>query len=240
MNNRKNHLIHIPPVRNINEDLYEKRKLQQTIVRGRKYGMIEICPGCQNHGWNKEVIGDKILCSECGMTWKFIKKPFFVLTGCSGVGKTSTGMALQKLTDQFVILDADIFRNVMAFETEEDEYDLIEQIQNLSKEIAQGGRSVLWTMAGNIDKLTKTYSSRFFSEIKVLALVCSEEELRRRMVEGRGITDEGWLNGSISYNEYFRTHTTLEDIRFEMCDITDITPEQAAENVLKWLVKNDL
>ena len=75
----------------------------------------------------------------------------------------------------------------MAHETEEDEYERVEQIQSLSSNISQAGKPVVWTMAGNIDKLNKTYSSRFFSEIKVLALTCTSTELRRRMTEGRDI-----------------------------------------------------
>ena len=169
------------------------------------------------------------------MTGQFNKRPLYILAGCSGVGKTSTGMALQKMSQEFVVLDSDIFYNIMAHETEEDEYERVEQIQSLSSNISQAGKSVVWTMAGNIDKLNKTYSSRFFSEIKVLALTCTSTELRRRMTEGRGISDEEWLKGSSDYNEYLRTHTKLDETEFDSIDITNFTPEEAANKVLAWL-----
>ncbi len=197
--------------------------------------MLGICPKCKNHEWDKEVKNNTIICPKCGMSWEFDKRILYIITGCSGVGKTSTGMALQKLTKDFVVLDADMFHNIMPHETEEDYYDQVEQIQSLSQNISQGGRAAVWTMAGNIDKLKRTYSCRFFRDIKVLALTCTREELRRRMTEGRGITDEGWLSGSRDYNEYFRNHTVLGEVQFETLDITDMTSEQAAEKVLTWL-----
>ena len=197
--------------------------------------MIRICPKCQNYKWDKEVVNDTIRCPKCGMTWQFKKRPLYILAGWSGVGKTSTGMALQKMSQEFVVLDSDIFYNIMAHETEEDEYERVEQIQSLSSNISQAGKSVVWTMAGNIDKLNKTYSSRFFSEIKVLALTCTSTELRRRMTEGRGISDEEWLKGSSDYNEYLRTHTKLDETEFDSIDITNFTPEEAANKVLAWL-----
>lgn len=56
--------------------------------------------------------------------------------------------------------------------------------------MTQCGKPVVWTMAGSIDKLLYTYKKRFFSEIKVLALTADSEIIRKRMKEGRGITDE--------------------------------------------------
>ncbi len=197
--------------------------------------MIAICPKCKNHEWDKTVEGNKITCPKCGMSWEFQKRPLYILTGCSGVGKTSTGVELQRLTEEFVVLDADMFHNIMPSETEEDYIDQIEQMQSLSKNISQSGKSVVWTKAGCIDKLKNTYSVRFFSSIKVLALTCTKEELRRRMTEGRGITDEDWLKGSADYNEYFRTYTAIGDVEFESMDISDVTTGEAARKVLEWL-----
>ena len=151
--------------------------------------MIGICTKCGNHQWDKEVKGDEIHCPKCGNSWKFIKLPLFILTGCSGIGKTTTAMEIIRRKAEFTVLDGDMFYNIMPHETEEDYYDQVEQIGSLSKNLMQTGLPVLWTMAGNLDKLSKTYNSRFFREIYYLALVCEEELLRARMRDGRGITD---------------------------------------------------
>lgn len=149
--------------------------------------MIGICTKCGNHQWDKEVKGDEIHCPKCGNSWKFIKLPLFILTGCSGIGKTTTAMEIIRRKAEFTVLDGDMFYNIMPHETEEDYYDQVEQIGSLSKNLMQIGLPVLWTMAGNLDKLSKTYNSRFFREIYCLALVCEEELLRARMRDGRGI-----------------------------------------------------
>lgn len=110
--------------------------------------MIAMCPKCGSHDWNKEVDGSMIICPECGSKWEFIKKPLYILTGCSGIGKTTTAKELQKITKDFVILDADMFYNIMPHETDDDYYDQVEQVESLSKNIMQCGKSVVWTMAG--------------------------------------------------------------------------------------------
>lgn len=90
-------------------------------------------------------------------------------------------------------------------------------------------------MAGNIDKLLQVYHAQFFSEIRVLALTCGESALRKRMTEGRGIVDESWIQGSVAYNEYFRTHEKIGEVSFSTLDIDNKSPMEAAQSVLQWL-----
>ena len=199
--------------------------------------MLEICSKCGNHEWDKEVDGNTIKCPKCGYKWKFEKLPIYFLTGCSGVGKTTTAIELQKLTDEYVILDVDWLRNVAWPQNDEEENNLIEQIFYLTKDISQSKKAVVWTMAGGLDRLSHAYGKRFFSEIKVLALTAEPETLRKRMTEGRGIDDVGWIQSSVDYNNYFRTHNILDDTKYDTLDCTNGTPEEIARKVLEWLRK---
>ena len=180
--------------------------------------MLGICSACGNTEWDKEVTGNIIRCPKCGNEWKFEKLPIFFLTGCSGVGKTTTAIELQKMTDEYVIIDVDWLRNIAWPQNDEEENDLIEQVYSVSKNISQSKKPVVWTMAGGIDRLHHTYGKRFFSEIKVLALTTEPEVLKKRMAEGRGIDDETWIQSSIDYNNYFRTHNYLGDTEFDTLD----------------------
>lgn len=200
--------------------------------------MVAECPRCGNHKWNKEVDGNTVMCPDCGGKWSFIKKPLYILTGCSGIGKTTTAKAVQSLTTDYVVLDADLFYNIMPHDTDEDYYAQIEQMENLSTDIMQSGKAVIWAMAGNIDKLARTYHGRFFSGIYVLALVCGEEDLRRRMAEGRGITDENWINSSMEYNRFFKTHKQIGEVRFDVLDTEGKTVGEAAEEALSWVKRH--
>ena len=147
--------------------------------------MLGICSACGNTEWDKEVTGNVIKCPKCGNEWKFDKLPIFFLTGCSGVGKTTTAIELQKITDEYVIIDADWLRNIAWPQNDEEENDFIEQVYSVSKNISQCKKPVVWTMAGGIDRLHHTYGKRFFSEIKVLALTAEPEVLRKWMTEGQ-------------------------------------------------------
>lgn len=199
--------------------------------------MLEICSKCGNHEWDKEVDGNTIKCPKCGYKWKFEKLPIYFLTGCSGVGKTTTAIELQKLTDEYVILDVDWLHNVAWPQNDEEENNLIEQIFYLTKDISQSKKAVVWTMAGGLDRLSRAYGKRFFSEIKVLALTAESETIRKRMTEGRGIDDAGWIQSSVDYNNYFRTHDILDDTKYDTLDCTNGTPAEIARKVLEWLRK---
>ena len=194
--------------------------------------MISICPHCGSCQWNKVATATHIFCPDCGYTWPYRQGKLFLLTGCSGVGKTTTGVALAQMQKGFTVLDADMFyipddsQIITA---------MLEPICRLSAAFNLQDKAILWTMAGGLDCIKDTYHRQFFSEIKCLALTCEPDELRRRMTEGRGITDAGWLNGSRKYNEYFRTHNELGDVHFDKLDITRLSPVEAAEQVLAWM-----
>lgn len=197
--------------------------------------MIEICSNCGNHEWDKQIIGNKLRCPKCGAEWEFISMPLFILTGCSGVGKTTTAIEIMRKKVDFVVLDADILSGYVDWSSEESGNEWIETIINISKDIIQSGKPILWTMAGCLDRLQKAYNSRYFSEIKCLALVCKDEALKKRMQDGRGITDENWLKGSSDYNRYFMEHDNLGETRFEKLDITDRAPGEVSDYVIEWM-----
>ena len=56
--------------------------------------------------------------------------PLCILTGCSGVGKTTTALRLQQMKIDFVVLDADFF-TIMPSETNEEWAAHVEQMQNI-------------------------------------------------------------------------------------------------------------
>lgn len=201
--------------------------------------MIATCPKCGSYQWNKEVDGNQIFCPECRNRWEFVKKSLYILTGCSGIGKTTTAQEIQKRTTDFVVLDADMFYSIMPHNTDEDYYAQVEQIGSLTKNIMQCGKSVIWTKAGNIDMFPKTYHARFFDRIHVLALVCGEESLRKRMTEGRHITDAGWITSSVDYNNYFRTHDRIGEVKFDRLDTEGKAVCDVAEAVLRWMKEKE-
>lgn len=52
------------------------------------------------------------------------------------------------------------------------------------------------------------------------------------MTEGRGIDDAGWIQDSVDYNNYFRTHEALGDTKFDKPECTMGTPVEIAKKAL--------
>ncbi len=52
--------------------------------------MVEICPKCGNFSPDKTVTDNTIACPKCGHSWEFLRLPLFIVTGASGVGKSTT------------------------------------------------------------------------------------------------------------------------------------------------------
>lgn len=199
--------------------------------------MIGVCSKCGNFNWDKEIKGNIIQCPKCGHQWEYVNFPLLILTGCSGVGKTTTAIEIMQRKVDFVVLDGDIFYGFMSIETEEDNKKWVDAIENLSKNIMQSGKPVLWTITGNLDKLHQVYHRRFFPEVHCLALVCEDDLLEKRMREGRGINDEKWIKSSIEYNQYFRNHKKLGDTQFETLDISGKNVSEVADYVINWVAE---
>ncbi|MGM9681205.1 MAG: hypothetical protein ACI3XR_06830 [Eubacteriales bacterium] len=197
--------------------------------------MIGICPKCGNYEWDKTVSGHTVTCPKCTHTWSFRKLPLFILSGCSGMGKTTTAQELMQRSPGFVVLDGDLYNGILPLTTDEDRQNYVDQMLCVSKDIMQSGMPVLWSMAGCLDKMKCSYHARFFSEIYCLALVCGEDELRRKMVEGRKIRDENWIMDSIGYNRYFKTHSRIGDLSFDTLDMTGKSVSEVADGVCRWV-----
>jgi broad-specificity NMP kinase len=199
--------------------------------------MIGMCPKCGNYEWNKQISEDKkyIKCQQCGHQWKFKAMPLFVLTGCSGVGKTTTAQELIQRDTKFITMDADFLYNIMPHTTDEDYKNWVEQIMSLSKNIMQSGKPLLWTMAGALDYFESSYNRRFFTELYFLALVCNSEDLEKRMREGRHSTDQNWINSSIKYNRWFIENGSLSGHKIDTYDITGKSSSEIADYVIQWV-----
>lgn len=132
-------------------------------------------------------------------------------------------------------MDADFLYNIMPHGTDEDYKNWVEQILSLSKNIMQGGKPLLWTIAGALDFFENTYNRRFFTEIHFLALVCNTEDLEKRMREGRHITDSNWINSSIDYNRWFIENSTVSKPKIDTYDITRKSVSEVADYVTQWI-----
>jgi broad-specificity NMP kinase len=198
--------------------------------------MIDICPKCGNYEWNKEISkeGKQIICQSCGHNWSFKAMPLFILTGCSGVGKTTTCQELLQRDINFLVMDVDIF-SFMPGITDNDYRARFEQVMNFSKVLMQGGKPLLWANAALPDSYEDLYNRRFFKDIYSLALVCDSNDLVKRMREGRGIEDENWIKSSVEYNQWFIDNGKTYEYISDIYDITGKSTKEVADYVDQWV-----
>ncbi len=196
--------------------------------------MVEICPNCGNYDPDKTVTDNKITCPKCSHTWDYKKLPLFIVTGASGVGKSTTVHTLQQMSREFVCLESDMLYSIMPHETPGDYMAQTEAMMAFSRDVMQCGKPAVWSRAGNIQMLPNAYGMRFFSGIFVLALTAGEAELRRRMTEGRGIADSEWIQRSVDYDRYFSEHDNIEGVYYDTLDVSKLTVQEAARELERW------
>lgn len=199
--------------------------------------MIGICPKCGNYDWNKEISqdGSKIICQSCGHRWPFKRLPLFIITGASGVGKTTGLQELMQHETDYIVMDSDIFC-FMPHGTAEEMKFKRETLLNVSKNVMQVGKPLVWSASSLPDQFEDTYNRRFFSNIYYLALVCDAQKLEQRMRKGRHIDDENWIKGSADFNNWFMKNGPSYKYPIEVCDISELSIKEYAKFIDEWIM----
>ena len=111
----------------------------------------------------------------------------------------------------------------------------METILRMAKNISQVGKPVVLNAASMPDQFENTYERQFFSNIYYIAIVCDSEALEKRMRCGRGINDKGWIESSVSFNNWFLENGKKQMPVIDLCDTTNKTVEEAAQFIDKWV-----
>lgn len=131
------------------------------------------------------------------------KLPLFIITGASGVGKSTLCNELFKNEKDYIVLEGDLLWND-TFNTPQDDYkDYRSLWMRLCAEISQIGKPIVLCGCGTPPQFETRPERELFTKIHYIAIVCSEKNLESRMREGRKIQDEGWIKSSIDFNRWF-------------------------------------
>lgn len=197
--------------------------------------LISICPKCGNTE-GKRVTDDKkyIVCFKCSHNWTFKCMPLFIVIGASGVGKTSTCFEMMQHEKDYIVMDSDLFF-FMPHNTPEELKFKREILLEMVKGISQIGKPVVLNAAALPEQFENNCNRQYFSDIHYIALVCEPEILEKRMRDGRDISDEDWISGSISFNNWFRLNASCQTPVIDLCDTTNKTVSEAAQFVDKWV-----
>ena len=205
--------------------------------------MINWCSNCGEYRIDKSIdpTGPHAICPRCGHKQPFKQLPLLMVSGASGVGKTTICNKLIGTIDKAVLLDADLMWRPELNHPENNYRELVEWWLRMSKNISQSGRPIVLFGAGtgvpmNVEPCVER---RYFSRIHYLALVCDNEEIIRRLQarkNWREKDDVDFLVKQVEFNAWFKeSGTSLYNI--DLVDTTSETVEQTADRVAIWIHK---
>ena len=67
-------------------------------------------------------------------------------------------------------------------------------------------------------------------------MVADDKTLLRRMREGRGITDQGWIDSSVDFNRWLRENADKTAPKITLLDETERTLEESVEFAHQWIM----
>jgi len=202
--------------------------------------MMNVCFQCGMYHADKMIdpTGPFAICPECGYKHPFQQLPLLIVSGASGTGKTTVCQHLLGQVTQAVLLDSDILWR-HEFNTPDTNYrDFFELWLRVCKNVSQSGRPVVLFGAGvgvpeNIENCVER---RYFSEVRYLALVCSDKTLSERLQQRpiwRGTREPAFIEENIRFNSWFKAYDSQPVIK--LIDTTNTLIEETALQVASWI-----
>ncbi len=165
------------------------------------------------------------------------KHPLFIVTGASGVGKSTMCEILFQNEAEYIVMESDLLWHDV-YNTPEDDYTNYRRLwMRVCANISQSGKPVV--LCGcSVPEQFETHSERsLFTDIHYLAVVCDKTCLENRMKNGRRIKDEGWIQSSVDFNRWLKDNADKTSPVITLIDTTDLTPEQAAKTAHEWILE---
>src|SRR5215211_2094383 len=198
--------------------------------------MLYVCERCG--AWSDQVLveGDEHHCPECDHRRRFLRLPLFCVSGASGAGKTTVRTHVQAAASNRVVLDSDVLWRNDYRESPDALTEYRRTWLRLAMNISRAGRPLV--LLGTV--LPEHYESqperRLFSVIHYLALVCSDDELKRRLRARplwRGY-DEEKIERMLVFNQWLRQHASATSPPMRTHDTTNEPVEKTASAVATW------
>lgn len=164
--------------------------------------------------------------------------PLFIVTGASGVGKSTLCAQLFRNETRYIVLESDILWNDIYNKPEEDYREYRELWLTLCGNISQIGLPVVLCGCAVPKQFESCRNRNEVSSIHYLAVVSDDEVLEKRMRDGRKIQDENWINSSISFNQWLKDNAKDTEPSMTLLDYSSITLDEAAASIDEWIRKH--
>ena len=205
--------------------------------------MFNVCPNCGEYRADKSIVaeGAYAVCPICEYRQKFAQLPLFVLTGASGVGKTTLCLALAADVKDFVIMESDILWRDEFNQPATDYRNYRETWLRVCKNISQAGKPVVLCGAGVPAQFEQCIERRYFSSVHYLALICEDEiltsRLRNRPAWRDSFKDE-YIKGHIAFNRWLKNNAQKTEPPMSLLDVSAVTVTESVAGVKQWLLRH--
>lgn len=163
------------------------------------------------------------------------KQPLFIVSGASGVGKSTLCELLFQKEDAYIVMESDLLWREI-YNTPEDDYREYRRMwMQVCANISQIGLPVVLCGCAVPKQFELQPERELFDRIHYLAVVCGEEALEQRLRRGRGVTDPAWLESSRAFNRWLKENAARTIPEITLLDTTSLTPEQAADRADSWI-----
>ncbi len=208
--------------------------------------MMNVCYQCGLYRADKVIDSDGpfAVCPECGYQHPFQYLPLYIVSGASGTGKSTVCRYLLGRFQDAVILDCDILWREEFNKPDEDYRGFFDTWLRMCKNISQSGKPVVLFGAGVgvPSNLENCVERRYFSSIRFLALVCSDETLSERLSNRpawRDTRDQAYIEEHRRFNQWFKDYKgNNHQPPIAILDTTQSSVEDTAMEVVTWIRRN--
>ncbi|OGO89887.1 MAG: hypothetical protein A2Y17_00915 [Clostridiales bacterium GWF2_38_85] len=136
----------------------------------------------------------------------------------------------------YIVMESDILWNNY-YNTPEDDYcEFRRAWMRICACISQIGKPVVLCGCAVPKQFEAQSERQLFSDVHYLSVVCDNNTLEKRMREGRGVTDEHWINSSLEFNNWLKENADKTSPKINLLDTTNISAEQTAEFADEWII----
>ena len=179
---------------------------------------------------------------KCGNIDKYKKLPLFVLTGASGVGKSTVGRYLQRDCSEIVVMESDLLWNEYYNKPETNYREYRETWLKLCKNISQNGKPVLLVGCVVPEQFEQCKQRIYFESINYIALVTSNKMIEEHLFARPSFRNSGNQENVLThqkFNEWLKENADKTDPEMVLinneCLSIDETVKKVIESVEKCL-----
>ncbi|WP_165423448.1 AAA family ATPase [Ktedonosporobacter rubrisoli] len=202
--------------------------------------MFNVCPQCGEYSVEKAIdaSGPFAICPFCGYAHPFLQLPLFLLSGPSGVGKTTVCLELPALLHECVVLDSDILWGAVTATPENNYQDYRNLWLRIAKNVGQSGRPVVLCGTAIPEQFEACPERRYFSTLHYLALVCNDQLLEARLKQRPNWRHSGSaenIRSMLQFNRWLKEHAATTRPAMTLMDTSQRSISETVREVAQWV-----